>query len=114
MAPSSTRRCSSAEAEGGRRDRPRRRESEDRRRAQVEPDGITDRLTYGPRILISQATLEKAGLIKPGTLVRWRYAVKTSDVAASEADLVSLRHKIEAELPKPASRSPTGAIPRRR
>ena len=65
-----------------------------------EPDGITDRLTYGPRILISQATLDKAGLIKPGTLVRWRYAVKTSDVAASEADLVSLRHKIEAELPE--------------
>ena len=49
-----------------------------------EPDGITDRLTYGPRILISQATLDKAGLIKPGTLVRWRYAVKTSDVAASD------------------------------
>ncbi len=65
-----------------------------------EPDGITDRLTYGPRILISQATLDKSELIKPGTLVRWRYALKTSDVAASEAELVSLRQKIEAELPE--------------
>ena len=65
-----------------------------------EPDGITDRLTYGPRILISQATLDKSGLVKPGTLVRWRYAVKTGDVAASETELMSLRHKIEAELPE--------------
>jgi putative ABC transport system permease protein len=65
-----------------------------------EPDGITDRLTYGPRILISQTTLDKSELIKPGTLVRWRYALKTSDAAASEAELVSLRQKIEAELPE--------------
>ena len=64
-----------------------------------EPDGITDRLTYGPRILISQATLDKSGLVKPGTLVRWRYAVKTGDVAASETELMSLQHKIEAEIP---------------
>lgn len=65
-----------------------------------EPDGIADRLTYGPRVLISQATLDKSGLVKPGTLVRWRYAIKTGDVAASEDQILSLRRKIESELPE--------------
>ena len=65
-----------------------------------EPDGITDRLTYGPRVLVSHATLEKSGLIKPGTLVRWRYAVKTGEAEASDSELGSLRQKIEAGLPE--------------
>ena len=65
-----------------------------------EPDGITDRLTYGPRVLVSLATLEKSGLIKPGTLVLWRYAVKTGEAQASESELGGLRQKIEAELPE--------------
>ena len=51
-------------------------------------------------MLVSHATLEKSGLIKPGTLVRWRYAVKTGEAAASESELGSLRQKIEAELPE--------------
>ncbi|MEO8421808.1 MAG: FtsX-like permease family protein [Hyphomicrobium sp.] len=65
-----------------------------------EPDGITDRLTYGPRVLVSHATLENSGLIKPGTLVRWRYAVKTGVADASDSELDSLRKRIEAELPE--------------
>lgn len=65
-----------------------------------EPDGITDRLTYGPRVLISQATLDRSELIKPGTLVRWRYAVKTGEAPAREDELMSLRQRIEAELPE--------------
>lgn len=66
----------------------------------TEPDGITDRLTYGPRVLISEATLEKSELIKPGTLVRWRYAVKTGDATADEDALLALRQRIEADLPE--------------
>jgi putative ABC transport system permease protein len=65
-----------------------------------EPDGITDRLTYGPRVLVSEATLERTALIKPGTLVRWRYAVKLGDTAANERELLALRDKIGAELPE--------------
>jgi putative ABC transport system permease protein len=41
----------------------------------AEPDGIGDRSTFGPRVLVSQGTLEKTGLVQPGTLIRWRYAV---------------------------------------
>jgi putative ABC transport system permease protein len=65
-----------------------------------EPDGITDRLTYGPRVLLSEPTLEKTGIIKPGTLVRWRYAVKLNEAATSEADFISVRERISSELPE--------------
>lgn len=41
-----------------------------------EPDGLSDRLTFGPRILVTLATLEATGLAKPGALLRWRYAMK--------------------------------------
>ena len=40
----------------------------------TEPDGISDRTTFGPRVLVSMATLEATGLVQPGTLIRWRYA----------------------------------------
>lgn len=63
-----------------------------------EPDGITDRLTYGPRVLISEVTLDKTGLIKPGTLVRWRYAIKHEDRPAGEDELLAMRAKINSEL----------------
>ncbi len=66
-----------------------------------EPDGIADRLTYGPRILISLATLEKSGLVKPGTLIRWRYALKLDpERSARTNELKALRAKIAAELPE--------------
>ena len=41
-----------------------------------EPDNLSDRLTFGPRIFVAMATLERTGLVKPGSLVNWRYAVK--------------------------------------
>ena len=41
-----------------------------------EPDAVADRMTYGPRIFVSLATLDKTALVKPGTLIRWRYAIK--------------------------------------
>ena len=66
-----------------------------------EPDGLADRLTYGPRILVSHATLDKSGLVKPGTLVRWRYALKLADGrAASEGELETLRARVAVELPE--------------
>ena len=53
-----------------------------------EPDALSDRLTYGPRIFVSLAVLDKTGIVKPGTLVRWRYAVKLADgKQASEQEM---------------------------
>ena len=48
-----------------------------------EPDAIVDRLTYGPRLLVSLDTLTKTGLVQPGALIRWRYALKLKDGAGA-------------------------------
>ena len=51
-----------------------------------EPDTISDRLTFGPRIFVSLATLENTGLIQPGSLIRWRYALAFSSPDASTGE----------------------------
>lgn len=65
-----------------------------------EPDQLLDRLTYGPRVLVSLETLEKTGLIQPGTLVRWRYAVKLKDGSASTEELPAFRERAKRNLPE--------------
>jgi putative ABC transport system permease protein len=64
-----------------------------------EPDGLADRLTYGPRVLVSLAEIGRSGLIKPGTLIRWRYALKLNERADADV-LQALRAHIAAELPE--------------
>ncbi|MGQ0673494.1 MAG: ABC transporter permease [Hyphomicrobium sp.] len=67
----------------------------------AEPDGIVDRLTYGPRVLVSLETLLRTGLVQPGSLIRWRYAVKLNDDAGSSAAaLAAFREKAKAALPE--------------
>jgi putative ABC transport system permease protein len=63
----------------------------------AEPDGIADRLTFGPRILVSHATLASTGLVQPGALVRWRYAVLQGE--ESLASLLSLRDAVKTGMP---------------
>ena len=63
-----------------------------------EPDKITDRLTFGPRVFASLATLEATGLAEPGSLVRWRYAMKIKD-QANEKGLISFRDAAKAQMP---------------
>src|SRR5690606_10757073 len=66
-----------------------------------EPDGLADRMTYGPRVFLSLATLEKTKLIQPGTLIKWRYAVKRpADADRSDAALKRARDEIKATLPE--------------
>ena len=63
------------------------------------PDAIADRLTYGPRVFVSLETLEKTGLVQPGTLVRWRYALKLPDGAGEDpAALEAFRERAKAAL----------------
>ncbi len=40
-----------------------------------EPDRIGARVAFGPRIMVSHETLASTGLVKPATLIRWRYAI---------------------------------------
>jgi putative ABC transport system permease protein len=64
-----------------------------------EPDGLLDRLTYGPRILFSTALLEQTGLLKPGALIRWRYAIALQGEGKDDAeDLGSARAELKKEL----------------
>ena len=44
-----------------------------------QPDRLADRLSYGPKVLISLETLERTGLILPGSLIRWVYRLKLPD-----------------------------------
>ena len=63
-----------------------------------EPDTISDRVTYGPRVFVSMPTLEASGLVQPGTLVRWRYAMKLP--ASDPARLTAFRATVLKELPE--------------
>lgn len=64
-----------------------------------EPDAVADRLTYGPRVFASLATLDKTGLVQPGTLVRWRYALKLpSEAGAGRDDLAAFRTTAKSQL----------------
>ena len=68
-----------------------------------EPDTITDRLTYGPRVFVSLDTLEATQLVRPGSLVRWRYALKlagTGTGAGDSADLGTFKSDVAKSLPE--------------
>jgi putative ABC transport system permease protein len=70
-------------------------------RLEKEPDALTERLTYGPRVLMSLASLQATGLVQPGTLVRWRYTVQLADAAGDNSEaLAAFRTKAETELPQ--------------
>jgi putative ABC transport system permease protein len=67
----------------------------------AEPDRLTERLTVGPRVLLSLETLKSTGLIEPGSLVGWRYALKLDGSAgATEGGLVSFRERVKQGLPE--------------
>ena len=64
-----------------------------------EPDGLLDRLTYGPRILFSKMLLEQTGLLKPGALIRWRYAIALQGDGKDNAEaLGSARAELKKDL----------------
>lgn len=66
-----------------------------------EPDGVADRLTYGPRMFVSLATLDATALAKPGTLIKWRYAIKQLDTAPGDAEaLKTARQRIAQTMPE--------------
>lgn len=50
-----------------------------------EPDRLSDGIVLGPRIMISQATLDATQLVQPGSLVTWRYRVKLPEPATITA-----------------------------
>jgi putative ABC transport system permease protein len=66
----------------------------------AEPDKLNDRLTFGPRVFVSNDTLQQTGLAEPGSLVRWRYALKFPSAGAeNDRELVKFRDTVKRDLP---------------
>ena len=65
----------------------------------MEPDRISERLSVGPRVLISLDTLRRSGLVDPGSLVSWRYAVKLTPTAVAD-QLAAFRSAVKEALPE--------------
>ncbi len=64
-----------------------------------EPDKITARMSFGPRVMVSHATLARTGLVKPGTLINWRYALLAPDGETAPVVAVErLRGEIKSTL----------------
>jgi putative ABC transport system permease protein len=66
----------------------------------AEPDKLVERLTVGPRVLVSLDTLRRAGLVEPGSLVGWRYALKLDGTARSDSGLKAFRDRVKQALPE--------------
>lgn len=65
-----------------------------------EPDGISDRMTFGPRIFVDLETLQQTGLLKPGALVRWRYSVDLAAAANGGGTVESFTEAIKRDHPE--------------
>ena len=66
-----------------------------------QPDRLADRLAYGPKLLMSSETLDRTGLVQPGSLIRWTYRVKLSETRASDREaLAEAKAKIEKLFPQ--------------
>ncbi len=64
-----------------------------------EPDRLSGRPAFGPRVLMSHAALERTGLIQPGTLVRYQYRVKVDGAAGLDRKaLADIRAPLEKTL----------------
>lgn len=66
-----------------------------------QPDRLADRLSYGPKLLMSRDTLEKTGLVQPGSLIRWTYRVKMpDDTGVDREKLTTARKDMETKFPQ--------------
>jgi putative ABC transport system permease protein len=66
----------------------------------AEPDKLAGGVGFGPRFLISEASLRATGLLQPGSLVRWIYRVKLPDNAADDGAVTALTDETRAALPQ--------------
>ena len=68
----------------------------------TQPDRLADRLAYGPRVLMSLETLDRTGLVQPGSLIRWIYRVKLPEPTAATTGRRSTPRAftIEAKFPE--------------
>jgi putative ABC transport system permease protein len=65
-----------------------------------EPDKLSIGIGFGPRLMVSEASLSASGLIQPGSLVRWHYRVRLPAVDATDAQAKAVASGAQAQFPK--------------
>jgi putative ABC transport system permease protein len=66
-----------------------------------EPDKIAERLSFGPRVMVSIETLLASGLADLGSLTKWRYAVRLPETErGTESNLVAAAREVRKALPE--------------
>ena len=60
-----------------------------------EPDRASDGLLFGPRVLVSRETLQRSGLVQPGSLVNYEARVALSDDASLQDTIDRLENDFE-------------------
>src|SRR3974390_1922739 len=78
-----------------------------------EPDKLADGIGFGPRLLVSQASLRATGLLQPGSLVRWHYRLQLPSNDSSDAAARAVAEEARAQFPEAGwdIRSPSNAPP---
>ncbi|MDF1608195.1 ABC transporter permease [Hoeflea sp. YIM 152468] len=64
----------------------------------AEPDALSEGFGFAPRLMLSRAALDAAGLIRPGSLVEYSYRVRL-DGGVSARDLAALRDEAVSRFP---------------
>ena len=64
----------------------------------AEPDSLSEGFGFAPRLMMSREALDRAGLIRPGSLVEFSYRVRL-DGGASAQDLAGLRDEATSRFP---------------
>ncbi|OCW58965.1 ABC transporter permease [Hoeflea olei] len=64
----------------------------------TEPDALSEGFGFAPRLMISRAALDAAGLIRPGSLIEYSYRVRL-DGAAAARSLDDIRDEAETRFP---------------
>ena len=64
-----------------------------------EPDRLAGGVSFGPRLIVSQAALRASNLVQPGSLVRWHYKVKLGETISNE-EIENVRAATQEAFPK--------------
>jgi putative ABC transport system permease protein len=64
-----------------------------------EPDKLSGGISFGPRLLVSQAALRASELLQPGSLVRWQYRLRLPPANSSDLAVVAAGMEAKAEFP---------------
>ena len=66
----------------------------------LEPDRLSGRLNFGPRVLISRQTLLRTGLVQPGSLIRYSVRLALKDRTSKIAQVQDVKNQVIEKFPQ--------------